>query len=175
MLKCLNCPWTSRFFSPSFTLFTMTASRTDLLAWLNDLLQINYTKVEQCGSGGAYCQVLDSVYGAQSSLPACDCELTFHMLLVFLRRCTDESSQNECEARIRIYCKFQSDAKYFQVQEDRKSVFCISYVKKTRIFWHGKPFKAHPHWEARQVQNAVRDCRFYRLVTPNQFRIAGIT
>jgi len=41
----------------------MSASRTDLLAWLNDLLQINYTKVEQCGSGGAYCQVIDSIYG----------------------------------------------------------------------------------------------------------------
>ncbi|KAG6853467.1 hypothetical protein C0991_004141 [Blastosporella zonata] len=41
----------------------MAASRTDLLAWLNDLLQINYTKVEQCGSGGAYCQILDSIYG----------------------------------------------------------------------------------------------------------------
>lgn len=41
----------------------MTASRTDLLAWLNDLLQINYNKVEQCGSGGAYCQILDSIYG----------------------------------------------------------------------------------------------------------------
>jgi RP/EB family microtubule-associated protein len=41
----------------------MTASRTDLLAWLNELLQINYTKVEQCGSGGAYCQILDSIYG----------------------------------------------------------------------------------------------------------------
>ena len=39
------------------------ASRTDLLAWLNDLLQINYTKVEQCGTGAAYCQVLDSIYG----------------------------------------------------------------------------------------------------------------
>ncbi|KAG5643829.1 hypothetical protein DXG03_009606 [Asterophora parasitica] len=41
----------------------MAASRTDLLAWLNELLQINYTKVEQCGSGGAYVQVLDSIYG----------------------------------------------------------------------------------------------------------------
>jgi len=41
----------------------MTASRTDLIAWLNELLQINYTKVEQCGSGGAYCQILDSIYG----------------------------------------------------------------------------------------------------------------
>jgi len=41
----------------------MTASRTDLLAWMNELLQINYTKVEQCGAGGAYCQILDSIYG----------------------------------------------------------------------------------------------------------------
>lgn len=41
----------------------MSGSRTDLLAWLNELLQINYTKIEQCGSGGAYCQILDSIYG----------------------------------------------------------------------------------------------------------------
>jgi len=40
----------------------MGESRTELLAWLNDLLQINYTKVEQCGTGAAYCQILDSVY-----------------------------------------------------------------------------------------------------------------
>ncbi|KAM6493807.1 Calponin homology domain containing protein [Amanita muscaria] len=39
------------------------AGRTDLLAWLNELLQINYTKIEQCGSGAAYCQILDSIYG----------------------------------------------------------------------------------------------------------------
>jgi len=41
----------------------MGESRTELLAWLNELLQINYTKIEQCGSGAAYCQVLDSIYG----------------------------------------------------------------------------------------------------------------
>ncbi|KAJ7656156.1 microtubule binding protein [Mycena polygramma] len=39
------------------------ASRTELLQWINDLLQLNYTKVEQCGAGGAYLQVLDSIYG----------------------------------------------------------------------------------------------------------------
>lgn len=43
----------------------MGESRTELIAWLNDLLQINYTKVEQCGTGGAYCQVMDSVFGQQ--------------------------------------------------------------------------------------------------------------
>jgi len=41
----------------------MGESRTELLQWLNDLLQINYTKVEQCGTGAAYCQILDSIYG----------------------------------------------------------------------------------------------------------------
>lgn len=41
----------------------MAVSRSDLLAWLNELLQLNYTKIEQCGTGGAYCQILDSIYG----------------------------------------------------------------------------------------------------------------
>ncbi|KDQ51534.1 hypothetical protein JAAARDRAFT_40985 [Jaapia argillacea MUCL 33604] len=41
----------------------MGESRTELLQWLNELLQINYTKIEQCGTGAAYCQIIDSVYG----------------------------------------------------------------------------------------------------------------
>ena len=44
----------------------MGESRTELIAWLNELLQINYTKVEQCGTGAAYCQVIDSIYGQSS-------------------------------------------------------------------------------------------------------------
>ncbi|KAJ2020262.1 microtubule integrity protein mal3 [Coemansia sp. S85] len=39
------------------------ASRNDLLTWVNELLRTNYTKVEQLGSGAAYCQIIDSVYG----------------------------------------------------------------------------------------------------------------
>ncbi|PWN21511.1 hypothetical protein BCV69DRAFT_269260 [Microstroma glucosiphilum] len=38
-------------------------SRSELLAWLNELLNLNYTKVEQCGSGFAYAQIIDSIYG----------------------------------------------------------------------------------------------------------------
>lgn len=41
----------------------MGESRTELLQWLNELLQINYNKIEQCGTGGAYCQIIDSIYG----------------------------------------------------------------------------------------------------------------
>ncbi|POV96500.1 hypothetical protein PSHT_15103 [Puccinia striiformis] len=37
-------------------------SRAELVAWVNDLLQLNYTKVEQCGSGAAYAQIIDSIY-----------------------------------------------------------------------------------------------------------------
>ncbi|CAO3598896.1 unnamed protein product [Absidia cylindrospora] len=41
----------------------MGKSRTELLSWVNNLLQINYTKVEQAGTGSAYCQIMDSIYG----------------------------------------------------------------------------------------------------------------
>ncbi|KAL3896258.1 MAG: hypothetical protein SGCHY_004185, partial [Lobulomycetales sp.] len=34
----------------------------ELLTWLNALLALEYTSVQQCGSGAAFCQVLDSLY-----------------------------------------------------------------------------------------------------------------
>ena len=45
----------------------MGESRTELIAWLNELLQVNYTKVEQCGTGAVYIQIMDSIYGAYNS------------------------------------------------------------------------------------------------------------
>ncbi|TWU73183.1 hypothetical protein ED733_003954 [Metarhizium rileyi] len=41
----------------------MGESRQELIIWLNDLLKLNITKVEQCGTGAALCQVFDSIYG----------------------------------------------------------------------------------------------------------------
>ena len=38
-------------------------SRLELLLWLNSILQLDYVKVEQCGSGAAYCQLMDVIYG----------------------------------------------------------------------------------------------------------------
>lgn len=38
-------------------------SRTELISWINELLNLNYTKVEQCGSGAVYCHIIDSIYG----------------------------------------------------------------------------------------------------------------
>jgi RP/EB family microtubule-associated protein len=37
-------------------------SRTDILEWLNDLLQLSLTKVEQCATGAVYCGVIDAIY-----------------------------------------------------------------------------------------------------------------
>jgi hypothetical protein len=36
--------------------------KNELLTWLNDLLDLNYSKVEQCASGAAYCQIMDAIY-----------------------------------------------------------------------------------------------------------------
>ncbi|KAG1462789.1 hypothetical protein G6F55_002754 [Rhizopus delemar] len=41
----------------------MGESRTELLSWLNELLTTRYTKVEQAGTGAAYCQIFDSIFG----------------------------------------------------------------------------------------------------------------
>ncbi|PYH74907.1 microtubule-binding protein BIM1 [Aspergillus vadensis CBS 113365] len=40
----------------------MSESRQELLAWINNLLQLNMTKVEQCGTGAALCQIFDSIF-----------------------------------------------------------------------------------------------------------------
>jgi len=40
----------------------MGESRQELLQWLNNLLQLNVTKVEQCGTGAALCQIYDSIF-----------------------------------------------------------------------------------------------------------------
>lgn len=37
-------------------------SRGELLSWVNDLLSLNLSKVEQCATGAVYCQILDAIY-----------------------------------------------------------------------------------------------------------------
>ena len=44
--------------------------KNELLNWLNELLGLNYSKVEQCANGAAYCQIMDAIYPVSSSLRA---------------------------------------------------------------------------------------------------------
>ncbi|KAL8641929.1 MAG: hypothetical protein Q9228_001323 [Teloschistes exilis] len=39
----------------------MGESRQELLSWLNDLLQLNVTRIEDCGTGAVLCQIYDSI------------------------------------------------------------------------------------------------------------------
>lgn len=36
--------------------------KTELLAWVNETLKLNLTKIEQLGTGAVYCQILDIMY-----------------------------------------------------------------------------------------------------------------
>ena len=45
-----------------FWLAAFFVGKNELLNWLNELLQLSYTKVEQCANGAAYCQIMDAVY-----------------------------------------------------------------------------------------------------------------
>lgn len=37
-------------------------SRGELLQWLNSLLHLGVSRIEQCGTGAIYCQIMDSLY-----------------------------------------------------------------------------------------------------------------
>lgn len=43
-------------------------SRHDIIAWVNDIVCLNYTKVEQLSSGAAYCQFMDLLFPGCISL-----------------------------------------------------------------------------------------------------------
>ncbi|XP_053736723.1 microtubule-associated protein RP/EB family member 3-like [Synchiropus splendidus] len=47
-------------YSTSMTIENL--SRHDMLAWVNDSLQLTYTKIEQLGTGAAYCQFMDMLF-----------------------------------------------------------------------------------------------------------------
>jgi microtubule-associated protein, RP/EB family len=36
--------------------------RLELLAWINDLVDADYPKIEHCSDGIAYCQILDYLF-----------------------------------------------------------------------------------------------------------------
>ena len=40
----------------------LVVSKRELLDWINSLLGLQYTKVEQACTGAAYCQILDALY-----------------------------------------------------------------------------------------------------------------
>jgi RP/EB family microtubule-associated protein len=43
-------------------------SRHDILAWINDTLKTNLTKIEELCTGGVYCQFMDMMFPGKYNL-----------------------------------------------------------------------------------------------------------
>ncbi|OXB78544.1 UNVERIFIED_CONTAM: hypothetical protein H355_010024 [Colinus virginianus] len=56
------CSWGMAVNVYSTSVTSENLSRHDMLAWVNDSLQLNYTKIEQLCSGAAYCQFMDMLF-----------------------------------------------------------------------------------------------------------------
>lgn len=56
--RCIRPPRPVEFTdTPRLPFFSNNPARVELIAWINDLLGSQYTKIEQCGTGAVYCQV----------------------------------------------------------------------------------------------------------------------
>ena len=42
--------------------------RTEILKFINDLLQLNVTKIESLGQGAVYCQIVDAMFSGKVAL-----------------------------------------------------------------------------------------------------------
>lgn len=93
-------------------------SRTELLNWLNDLLKLNYRKIEECGMGAAYCQIMDSIYG---DLPMhrvkfnATAEYEFQTNYKVLQSCfTKHHIEKTVYVEKLIRCRFQDNLEFLQ-------------------------------------------------------------
>lgn len=104
--------------SGQLTMSGIGESRTELLNWLNDLLQLNYRKIEECGTGAAYCQIMDSIYG---DLPMhrvkfnSTAEYEFQTNYKVLQSCfTKHHIEKTVYVEKLVRCRFQDNLEFLQ-------------------------------------------------------------
>jgi len=96
----------------------MGESRQELLNWLNQLLQLNVTRIEQCGTGAALCQVFDSIYGDVpmhkvkfNARTEYDYLNNFKVLTIFLAQ---KGIEKNLPVERLVKCKMQDNLEYLQ-------------------------------------------------------------
>ncbi|MCJ1351478.1 MAG: hypothetical protein MMC33_001462 [Icmadophila ericetorum] len=96
----------------------MGESRQELLAWMNQLLQLNITKVEQCGTGAALCQIYDSIF---QDLPMSrvkfnvNSEYAYIQNFKILQNCfTKHQIERSVPVEALIKCKMQDNLEFLQ-------------------------------------------------------------
>lgn len=96
----------------------MAESRTELIAWINDLLQTKYTKIEQLGTGAAYCQIMDSIYGdVQMSKVKFDAKMEYEYVNNFkiLQSCFEKHRVDKPLLVTKLVkCKMQDNLEFTQ-------------------------------------------------------------
>jgi len=123
-------------------------SRTELLNWLNDLLKLNYKKIEECGTGAAYCQIMDSVY---VDVPMhrvkfnATAEYEFHTNYKILQSCfARHAIEKTVYVERLVKCRFQDNLEFLQ------------WIKK---FWmqikDRSPYDAISRRKHRQVSGGI--------------------
>lgn len=118
-------------------------SRTELLNWLNDLLQLNYKKIEECGTGAAYCQIMDSIYG---DLPMhrvkfnATAEYEFQTNYKVLQSCfTKHHIEKTVYVEKLVRCRFQDNLEFLQwlkkywIQNKDDSPYEAESRRKSRV------------------------------------------
>jgi RP/EB family microtubule-associated protein len=93
-------------------------SRTDLLSWLNRTFSLNYTRIEQMGTGSAYCQIMDAIYG-DVPMSKVNFEANQEYMYVnnfkILQNTFKQHNLDKCIPVDRlIKCKFQDNLEFFQ-------------------------------------------------------------
>ncbi|KAK4685650.1 microtubule-associated protein, RP/EB family, partial [Tremellales sp. Uapishka_1] len=94
-------------------------SRGELLSWMNELLAPQQvTKLEQCGTGAVYCQIIDSIYG---NLPMSRVKLNPRMEYEYLdnfKILQKAFKQNQIDKPIPVdrlvKCKMQDNLEFLQ-------------------------------------------------------------
>lgn len=123
-------------------------SRMALIHWINNLLQIGYTRVEQCGTGAVLCQIFDSIYGdVNLSKVKFNSNQEYEYVLNFkvLQSCfAKHHIQQPVPVERLIKCKFQDNLEFLQ------------WVKK---YWdqhfNGGPYDAIARRRGAQGSNEV--------------------
>ncbi|KAJ3338432.1 hypothetical protein HDU93_009528 [Gonapodya sp. JEL0774] len=91
---------------------------SDLLNWINDLLKLNITRVEQCGNGAIHCQLFDTIYGdVQMSKVKFDAKAEHEFVGNFkiLQNCFDRHRiPNAIPVDRLVRCKFQDNIEFLQ-------------------------------------------------------------
>lgn len=110
-------------------------SRGELLNWVNDLLKVNLTKIEQLGTGAVYCQLIDILYPGKLAMNKVNWKAKFDYEFVVNFKVLQQSFtklgiMKHIEVQKLVKCKYQDNLQFLQWFKkifDSSGVNCREY------------------------------------------------